>query len=228
MQNYVEEDWESGVFVKKKGAGARSRNLTEKKGHTGNVVPFFPTDWKKNANDVFNLIMNGQEATETTYDDTTHAAIHRKVEVQSSLSPFLSTGKQPDSRPVDGGRPTSGKHYAREHAFSKRKGELQPPNQDPLTSSVAKNFETSKKVEGLLNRLAGYMAGEIPESGDLTDMFAKAKSPNATATMTDHPDDATTNYTKGEGLGPYPTNSKEPIYAPPDVKVAETIEAEDD
>ena len=59
MQNYVEEDWESGVFVKKKGAGARPRNLTEKKGHTGNVVPFFPTDWKKNANDVFNLIMNG-------------------------------------------------------------------------------------------------------------------------------------------------------------------------
>ena len=64
----------------------------ERKGHTGNVVPFFPTDWKKNANDVFNLIMNGQEATETGYDETTHAAIHRKVEVQSSLSPFLSSG----------------------------------------------------------------------------------------------------------------------------------------
>ena len=57
MQAYVEEDWESGVFVKKQ---AQSRTaLTEKKGHTGNVVPFFPTDWKKNANDVFNLILNG-------------------------------------------------------------------------------------------------------------------------------------------------------------------------
>jgi len=106
------------------------------------------------------------------------------VEDSNSLSPFLSN-KKPASKAVDGGRPTSGKHYAREHQFSKRKGELQPPNQDPLTSSVAKNFETSKKVEGLLNRLAGYMAGEIPDSGDLTDMFSKNKSPNATATMTD-------------------------------------------
>ena len=126
MQNYVEEDWDAGVFVKKPGAGGKSRNLTEKKGHTGNVVPFFPTDWKKNANDVFNLIMNGQEATETNYDDNTHAAIHRKVDI--SLSPFLSSTNKPASTAVDGGRPTSGKHYAREHGFSKRKGELQPPN----------------------------------------------------------------------------------------------------
>lgn len=65
---------------------------------------------------------------------------------------------------------------------------------------MAKNFETSKKVEGLLNRLAGYMAGEIPESGDLADMFDKNKSPNATATMTENPDLHSTNYTKGDDL----------------------------
>ena len=58
---------------------ANKTSLTEKKGHTGNVVPFFPSEWKKNANDVFNLIMNGQEATEDNYDETTHAAIYKKV-----------------------------------------------------------------------------------------------------------------------------------------------------
>ena len=57
------------------------------------VVPFFPQDWKKNANDVFNLIMNGQEGNiDVTGEDVTHAAIHRKVELpdQDSLSPFLA------------------------------------------------------------------------------------------------------------------------------------------
>lgn len=49
------------------------------------MVPFFPTDWKKNANDVFNAILNGQSqvmATEDVYDDVTHAAVHRKVGVK--------------------------------------------------------------------------------------------------------------------------------------------------
>ena len=57
MQAYVEEDWQSSAFVDRKKANRTS--VTEKKGHTGNVVPFFPSEWKKNANDVFNLIMNG-------------------------------------------------------------------------------------------------------------------------------------------------------------------------
>ncbi len=69
------------------------------------------------------------------------------------------------------------------------------PNKDPLTSSVAKQFETSKKVEGLLNRLANYMAGEIPDSADLTDMFGKKDDPTNQST-TDLGDDATTNYTQ--------------------------------
>ena len=44
-------------------------------------------------------------------------------------------------------------------------------------SSVAKNFETSKKVEGLLNRLANYMAGDIPDENfdDLLDEGDKLK-----------------------------------------------------
>ena len=67
-------------------------------------------------------------------------------------------------------RPTSGKHYARERVF-KKKGELENPNPDPMTSSVAKNYEKSKQIEGLLNRLADYMAGEIPEAGDMDDLF---------------------------------------------------------
>ena len=36
---------------------------------------------------------------------------------------------------------------------------------------MAKNYETSKKVESLLDRLAGYMAGEIPASDDLEKML---------------------------------------------------------
>ncbi len=65
--------------------------MTEKKGHTGNVVPFFPTDWKKNANDVFNMIMNGQEATEDNYEETETPAIYRKIPDQhsESVSEFL-------------------------------------------------------------------------------------------------------------------------------------------
>ena len=61
-----------------------------------------------------------------------------------------------------------------------------------MRSAVAKNFETSKKVEGLLNRLANYMAGDIPDTEDLNDLFGKKKrvgDPNATDTDLD---DATT------------------------------------
>ena len=51
MQAYVVDNWKSKV----KGGPY----VGEKKGRTGNVVPFFPTDWKKNANEVFNMIMEG-------------------------------------------------------------------------------------------------------------------------------------------------------------------------
>ena len=69
------DDWASNPVIKNHAARTA---MTEKKGHTGNVVPFFPSEWKLNANDVFNLIMNGNEATEAA-DEVTHAAIYKKV-----------------------------------------------------------------------------------------------------------------------------------------------------
>ena len=105
------------------------------------MVPFFPTDWKKNANDVFNAILNGQSqvmATEDVYDDVTHVAVHRKVGVQKqdALADFFDGEKA-----VTGDRPTSGKHFARNHDFAKRKGDLRDPVGDPMNSAVAKNYE---------------------------------------------------------------------------------------
>ena len=115
MQAYIEEDWEGANFV---GRPEDGKFQTERKGPAGNVVPFFPTEWKKNANDVFNMILQGREPTEDNYDETTHAAIHKKVPDQHqsesrALKKVVNTSKE---------RPTSGKHYAREHAHAKRKG----------------------------------------------------------------------------------------------------------
>ena len=82
MEDYVMGNWESTAFVGTGAGGGRKlpSKLVRQKAPTGNVVPFFPTDWKKNANDVFNLIMNGQEGTDDVYDEVTHAAIHRKTD----------------------------------------------------------------------------------------------------------------------------------------------------
>lgn len=80
MQAYVEEDWQSSAFIDPNARKKGNRTaMTEKKGHTGNVVPFFPKDWKKNANDVFNLILNGAEATEDNFEETETPAIYRKI-----------------------------------------------------------------------------------------------------------------------------------------------------
>ena len=101
---------------------------------------------------------------------------------------------------MTGDRPTSGKHWARAHQYGKRKGTLQQPNQDPLTSGVAKNFEKSKKVESLLNKLAGYMAGDIPDLDDLGDAFPdepEDKEKEAVPSEINQPDDATTVATHG-------------------------------
>ena len=100
------------------------------------------------------------------------------------------------------------------------------PNKDPLTSSVAKNFETSKKVEGLLNRLANYMAGDIPDAADLADLFAAKDEPDGSTDF--GVDDATTNYTKDEpSLPKLKVLSLEPIYAPPvNAKPPNSIDAE--
>ncbi len=71
---------------------------------------------------------------------------------------------------------------------------------------MAKNFETAKKVEGLLNRLANYMAGEIPTNDDLNDLFGNKKDADEAPTF----DDATTAYTKDEPLTRFKA-SKEPL-----------------
>ena len=138
MQDFVLEEWGAPNFIKgeqeldgkKKASLRNSISLpASRDGKTGNVVPFFPKDWQKNANDVFNLIMNGQVPTEDAYDEVTHAAIHHKV--QDSTSPFLQNVQKRAEKPVAGGRPTSGKHFAREHQFAKKKGDLAPPDTDP-------------------------------------------------------------------------------------------------
>ena len=64
MEDYVLGNWESTNLSEKNKKGK------SQKGPAGNVVPFFPTEWKLNANDVFNQIMNGQEGTEDDYDET--------------------------------------------------------------------------------------------------------------------------------------------------------------
>ena len=126
---------------------------------------------------------------------------------------------------ITGDRPTSGKHFAREHKFAKRKGELEMPNHDPVMSTVAKNYETSKKVEGLLNRLADYMAGEIPDNEDLDNLLNDNKGEKTGGlddgvTENQPFDDATTNYTKA---------NEEPIKPPVSSKgPALTIEANED
>lgn len=207
-------DWQSSAFTDGK-PKPRTFNMPQQRRVADRVVPFFPTDWKKNANDVFNLILNGEEATENVYDEVSHAAIHRKGFGQDSISPGLAqmAATSPD-------RPTSGKHYAREFKPSKLKRDLSPPNHDPLTSTVARNYETSKKVEGLLNRLANYMAGEIPDSNDLDEVFGKKPDPELTTF-----DDATTAFTKDERL---PT-SKEPVLPPKSNREPpRTIEADED
>jgi len=53
MDDYVKGNWESTNFLdaNKK---VKHQKGQEEKGKTGNVVPFFPIEWKLNANDVFN------------------------------------------------------------------------------------------------------------------------------------------------------------------------------
>ena len=80
MDDYVKEDWEPPALPDKKKSAQ-----SEMKGRIGNVVPFFPSDWKKNANDVFNLIMNGGVAIEDGIEEKTNAAVYKKLpDTQSS------------------------------------------------------------------------------------------------------------------------------------------------
>ena len=79
MQEYVEHDWEPAVYT------ASKKPKPEPPQKVQGEVPFFPSQWKKNANDIFNEILNGAEpehfprADKAVYDDLTHASVHRKA-----------------------------------------------------------------------------------------------------------------------------------------------------
>ena len=105
------------------------------------------------------------------YNEVKHAAIYR---IQNTVAPGLSKKVEelneiPKDDQISGARPTSGKHYARMHSGIKRKRIEGKPPQDPLQSDLAKTYEKTQKVETLMNRLAEYMAGDIPDDniGDL-------------------------------------------------------------
>ena len=61
---------------------------------------------------------------------------------------------------MGGDRPSSGKHYAR--IGPGKHSEMQYISDDPMASYVADKYQKTKEVEALLNKLAGYMAGDIP------------------------------------------------------------------
>ena len=61
---------------------------------------------------------------------------------------------------MGGDRPTSGKHYSK--IGPGKLSEMQYIADDPLSSYVADKYKKTKDVEALLNKLAGYMAGDIP------------------------------------------------------------------
>ena len=46
--------------------------------------------------------------------------------------------------------------------MKKRRNDEKTPK-DPFTSDLAKTYEKTQKVETLMNRLAEYMAGDIPD-----------------------------------------------------------------
>ena len=64
---------------------------------------------------------------------------------------------------MGGDRPTSGKHFAR--VGPGKLSELSYLADNPLNSMVADKYRKTKEVEQLLNKLAGYMAGDIPLPG---------------------------------------------------------------
>ena len=120
----------------------QSENPIGKGGKTGRVVPYHPTDWQK-GNSVFNMFLDKEE--ENKYPQKT----------------------------VSGARPTSGKHYSRHF-----EGELvnqflhkatQPPNGeygDDARSWIAQNYEDTRRVEGLLNKLNTYLKDGKIDPGD--------------------------------------------------------------
>ena len=118
MHEFVKQDWSSNAIIKKP-KDDEPEDIP--RGPAGNIVPFFPTNWSKNSNFMFNssLFMDKHYPEEIDeYDEVKHAAIYRM-----QLAPGLAQ-KGEDEQPqehVSGARPTSGKHYARMHSGIRRK-----------------------------------------------------------------------------------------------------------
>ena len=77
MQEFVKEDWASSAFVRKP---KKDEYEDPPRGPAGNIVPFFPTDWSKNSNFMFNssIFMDKHYPEDVDEcDEAKHAAIYR-------------------------------------------------------------------------------------------------------------------------------------------------------
>ena len=86
MDKYVKGDWQSSAFVKK----PKKRLDIPPRGPAGNIVPFFPAEWSKNSNYMFNseIFMDKHYPDELDeYNEVKHAAIYR---IQNTVAPGLS------------------------------------------------------------------------------------------------------------------------------------------
>ena len=166
LQQRAKGDWSSTAPMP-----SAAREAADYEERAGNVVPFFPVDWSKHANYV--------------YDNTrAEPGPQRKGRNEApgpEYSMWYDAGEQapqpgPPQPQVDGARPTSGKHYARRNgdAYAEPKrylGDLVDRSGDPLRSAVAEDYSNTRKVQGLLDKLAGYMG----EGFDKDDFLAAVR-----------------------------------------------------
>ena len=118
-------------------------------------MPFFPLDWSKHANYVY---------------ENRPEELLKKPNDEEDLDPkwfknFSSPPKREQQIADD--RPTSGKHYARKNEdtnFESKRylGDL--PTTDPMVSDLAQNYGATKKVQSLLDKLADYMGGNFDKT----------------------------------------------------------------
>ena len=121
----------------------------------GNVVPFFPSEWNK-ANIMYeNMLDIGGPKIQASNEEFPN--LYKNYGLLDNTKPDIQ---------ISGERPSSGKHFAR--IGPGKLHEKQYIADDPLKSNVADKFDKTKQVEKLLNKLAGYMAGEIPSYEDDT------------------------------------------------------------
>ena len=155
MQQRVRADWSSTAAIS--GHVRRKAKLEDYEERAGNIVPFFPVDWSKHANYVYD---------NTRVEPAPKRRPHNEAAEAEYSMWYASLDQSPQREPsqlqVDGARPTSGKHYARKNADANAEpkrylGDLVDRSGDPLRSDVAENYSNTRKVQGLLDKLASYM-----------------------------------------------------------------------